>query len=105
MTGSNEDGQEYELGSRFQSSSQSFDPSPVERYALTTRAIEFTTELNDSRTLPIPQEVAAQLPKSGRARIIVLTDELTGDAEWRLGAYQQFLRDDAPEDAIYDSCR
>ncbi len=53
--------------------------------------------------LPIPQEVADQLPKSGRARIIVLTDELTGDAEWRLGAYQQFLRDDSPEDAIYDS--
>ena len=68
-------------------------------------AIEFTTELNDSRVLPIPQEVAEQLPKTGRARIIVLTDELTGDAEWRLSAYQQFLRDDSPEDAIYDSLR
>ncbi len=66
-------------------------------------SFEFTTELSDSRMLPIPQEVADQLPKSGRARIIVLTDELTGDAEWRLGAYQQFLRDDSPEDAIYDS--
>ena len=68
-------------------------------------AIEFTTELSDSRMLPIPQEIADQLPKTGRARIIVLTDERTGDAEWRLGAYQQFLRDDSPEDAIYDSCR
>ena len=36
-------------------------------------AIEFTTELSDSRMLPIPQEVADQLPKTGRARIIVLT--------------------------------
>lgn len=68
-------------------------------------AVEFTADLTDSRTLPIPPEVAAQLPKTGRARVIVLTDELTGDAEWRLGAYQQFLRDDAPEDAIYDSYR
>lgn len=68
-------------------------------------AIEFTTELSGSGTLPIPQEVAAQLPKTGKARVIVLTDELSGDAEWRLGAYQQFLRDDAPEDAVYDSCR
>jgi hypothetical protein len=68
-------------------------------------AIEFTTELSDSRMLPIPQEVADQLPKSGRARIIVLTDERTGDADWCLGAYQQFLRDDSPEDYIYDSCR
>lgn len=64
-------------------------------------AIEFTTELSDSRMLPIPQEIADQLPKTGRARIIVLT----GDADWRMGAYQQFLRDDSPEDAIYDSCR
>jgi len=68
-------------------------------------AIEFTTELSASRVLPIPEAVAAQLPKAGRARIIVLTDELTGDAEWRLGAYQQFLREDSPDDAVYDSCR
>ena len=72
---------------------------------MTMRAIEFTTELSDSRMLSIPQEIAAQLPKTGRARIIVLTDEPTGNAEWRLAAYQQFLRDDSPEDAIYDSCR
>jgi DNA-binding LacI/PurR family transcriptional regulator len=55
--------------------------------------------------LSILQEFAEQLPKKGRARIIVLTGELTGDADWRLGAYQQFLRDDSLEDAIYDSCR
>ena len=81
------------------------DPPPLEQYSLTMHAVEFTTELSDSRMLPIPQEIADQLPKTGRARIIVLTDELTGDAEWRLGAYQQFLRDDSAEDAIYDSCR
>lgn len=49
--------------------------------------VEFTTELSDSRLLPIPQEVADQIPKTGRVSIIVLTGELTGDAEWRLGAY------------------
>lgn len=69
------------------------------------RAIEFTTELSESQTLRIPQEIAAQLPKTGRARIIVLTEDPTGDAEWLIGAYEQFLRDDSPEDAIYDSCR
>ena len=68
------------------------------------RAIEFTTELSGLRMLPLPEEVVDQLPKTGRARIIVLTDELSGDAEWRAGAYEQFLRDDSPEDAIYDSC-
>jgi len=45
------------------------------------------------------------LPKSGRARIIVLTDEDPGEAEWRAGAYEQFLRDDSAEDALYESLR
>jgi hypothetical protein len=68
-------------------------------------AVEFTTELSGAAVLPIPAEVGAQLPKSGRARIIVLTEEHSEDPDWRAGAYQQFLRDDSPEDAIYDSSR
>jgi hypothetical protein len=69
------------------------------------KAVEFTTELTDSGVLRIPSDVAAQLPKGGKARVIVLTDTEAEDAEWRSGAYQQFLREDPPEDAIYDSCR
>ncbi len=67
------------------------------------KAVEFTTELSGSAVLQIPSEVAAQLPKSGRARVIVLTND--DEAEWRLGAYAQFMREDAPEDTIYDSLR
>jgi hypothetical protein len=66
-------------------------------------AIEFTTELSGASVLQIPPEVAAQLPKAGKARIIVLTGEENGDAEWRLAAYEQFLRDDPLDDAVYDS--
>jgi predicted nucleic acid-binding Zn-ribbon protein len=29
----------------------------------------------------------------------------TTDDEWRAAAYEQFLRDDPPEDAVYDSMR
>ena len=83
----------------------SIDQPAVERYTRAMQAIEFTTELSESRTLSIPQDVAAQIPRSGKARVIVLTDDLPDDAGWRLGAYEQFLRDDAPEDAIYDTCR
>ena len=43
-------------------------------------AVEFTTELSGAAVLPIPIEVAAQLPKTGLARIIVLTDEHSDDA-------------------------
>jgi len=68
-------------------------------------AVEFTTELSGASVLHIPSEVAAQLPKAGRARVIVLTDEGNDDEEWRNAAYEQFLREDPPEDAIYDSLR
>ncbi len=69
------------------------------------KAVEFTIELDGATVLHIPTEAAAQLPKAGKARVIVLTDEGNEEAEWRQGAYEQFLRDDAPEDAIYDSLR
>ena len=49
--------------------------------------------------------MAAQLPKAGRARVIVLTSEENEEAEWRLGTYEQFLHEDPPEDTIYDSLR
>ena len=68
-------------------------------------AVEFTTELSGAAVLSIPVEIAARLPKAGRARTILLTVEHPDDADWRAGAYQQFLRDDPQEDAIYDSCR
>jgi hypothetical protein len=50
-------------------------------------AVEFTTELTGAAALPIPKEIAAQLPKAGRARVIVLTGEDNGEAEWRAAAY------------------
>ena len=68
--------------------------------------LEFTAELTPEPVLPIPQEIAAQLPKSGLARVILLpmppSADNGEDAQWRAGAYEQFLRDDSPEDAAYD---
>jgi hypothetical protein len=72
-------------------------------YAWRMNAIEFTTELSGATVLEIPRELAAQLPKAGRARVIVLTDADAGDAEWRAAAYEQFLREDPPEDSVYDT--
>lgn len=68
-------------------------------------AVEFFAELSGTPTLTIPQAAAAQLPKSGRARVIVLTDDSPADAEWRAASYEQFLRDDPAEDAIYERLR
>ena len=68
-------------------------------------AVEFTTELKGESVLRIPSEIAARLPKSGKARIIVLTNDHSEDAEWHAAAYEQFLREDPPEDSVYDSLR
>lgn len=68
-------------------------------------AVEFITELSGATTLAIPQVAVAQLPKSGGARVIVLTDDSPADTEWRAAAYEQFLRDDPAEDAIYERLR
>lgn len=68
-------------------------------------AVEFNTELSGGATIHIPSEAVSQLPRSGMARVIVLTSEHADDSDWRMAGYQQFLRDDAPEEAIYDSYR
>jgi hypothetical protein len=65
-------------------------------------AIEFTTDLSDKPVLTIPNEVAARLPKTGKARVIVLTGD---DNDWQVSAYEQFLRDDSQEDAVYEALR
>ena len=75
----------------------------LKNYTALMQAIEFITELTSEPVLAIPQEVVAQLPKSGRVRVIVLTDGDSDDAEWRLAAYKQFMRDDSSDDAVYDN--
>ncbi len=67
--------------------------------------VEFTIELTNSALLHIPAEAASRLPKAGRARVIILTDSEGGDTAWQSETYAQFLREDPPEDAIYDSLR
>lgn len=67
------------------------------------RAVEFLIELKGESLVNIPEGVVAELPKTGVARVIILTDERAEDTQWQRGTYQQFLRDDAPEDAIYDT--
>ncbi len=67
-----------------------------------TRTIEFETELKGSSTLEMPPEIAASLPSSGKATIVVFLDMDPEDAAWRRDAYAQFLSDDSEEDESYD---
>jgi hypothetical protein len=69
---------------------------------LTMRQIEFDTELQDKPFLAVPPEVAAQLPKSGHAKVILMLADDAEDKEWQAAAYEQFMREDNPEDSVYD---
>ena len=68
-------------------------------------AVEFTAELGGQSIVTIPPEIAGLLPKSGHARIIILTSDDPADAQWRSDSYEQFLREDSEEDSVYDSDR
>jgi hypothetical protein len=68
-------------------------------------AVEFTADLAGTNVLKIPPNIFAQLPKSGKARVIVLTGDSATDTDWQQGAYEQFLREDPPEDAVYETLR
>ena len=69
-------------------------------------AVGCTAELSGSATLAIPPGIAAQLPSTGTARVIILTAGTLGaEAEWRAASDEQFLSDDAPEDTIHGSLR
>ena len=66
-------------------------------------AIEFTAELSSGEWLHVPAEAAAQLPKGGKFKVLIMPALDPHDSAWRSASYQQFMRDDAAEDSIYDS--
>lgn len=64
--------------------------------------IQFETELRGEAALVLPPEVLAKLPESGKAKVLILVDGDSEDEAWRRASYEQFLKDESPEDAIYD---
>lgn len=72
-------------------------------YYISMTLIEFETELRGESSLPLPPEIARKLPKSGRAKVVVLVHDNQEDEAWRRASYEQFMRNDDPEDAVYDA--
>ncbi|MBA3915795.1 MAG: hypothetical protein H0X25_18470 [Acidobacteriales bacterium] len=68
-------------------------------------AVEFTKELSGAAVLPIPIELLPSCQRRAERASSFSPARDSDDADWRNGAYEQFLRDDPEEDAIYDSCR
>lgn len=63
------------------------------------KAIEFDTELHGEPSLPIPAEMFSQMPRCGSAKVIVLLGPL--NTFWGEEAYQQFMRQDTADEAVY----
>ncbi len=64
------------------------------------KTIEFKAELKGKGELRIPREIASQLPRHGKAKVILLLDD--DDDTWRRAAYEGFLREDVADDSVYD---
>ena len=72
-------------------------------------AVEFITELSGADNLRVPSEILAQLPRSGRARVIVLTEDesetsivrecVRRSAELDAGVAVEIAHDDVMRDA------
>ena len=77
----------------------------VAQHECIMKTIEFETELRADRSLAIPDRIAASLPSSGKATVLVYVDLDPEDEAWREASYKQFLRDESDEDAVYDKYR
>ena len=66
------------------------------------QTIEFETELQGKNSLQTPAELAAQLPPTGRAKVILFWPEVGDEKEWRPLSYEQFMREEPPEDSVYN---
>ncbi|HEY7066013.1 MAG TPA: hypothetical protein VII06_31365 [Chloroflexota bacterium] len=65
-------------------------------------ALEFWTQVNPDDTFTVPAEVAAQLPREQRVRVIILVANESEPEAWAQLTADQFVRGYAPGDAIYD---
>jgi hypothetical protein len=69
------------------------------------KAFEFQAQIENGQTLPVPPEIAHQLPQKSPLRVIVLVGEEDDEEEeraWIRFGNEQFLKGYAESDAIYD---
>jgi hypothetical protein len=63
---------------------------------------QFDTHLNADSSFPVPPDVAAQLPSDQAVHVVLMTTQSDDEANWQRLTLEQFFRDDAPGDEIYD---
>jgi hypothetical protein len=67
------------------------------------KALEFEATLGMDANLRVPEDLAAQIPKEGPVRVIVLVPENDEESDWRQLTREQLLRSYSESDSIYDA--
>ena len=66
------------------------------------KAFEFDARLVKN-VIPIPPDLASQIPEGSEARVIILLLRAGEDETWRQGSLGSFAAAYADEDAVYES--
>ena len=66
------------------------------------KALEFDSSVSSDQSLPVPPEIARQLPAGSPVRVILLIPEDSEDTQWSRLAESEFFAGYAPEDGVYD---
>jgi hypothetical protein len=66
------------------------------------KAVEFESQVAPSDQIPVPGEIARQIPAGSNVRVILLWGEGEQD-DWRELSRERFAAAYAPEDSIYET--
>lgn len=66
------------------------------------KTVEFKSTVTPGGHIPVPPEVARQIPAGEELQIVVLWETSNLDAAWRAAGRQRFEAAYAPEDSVYE---
>ena len=66
------------------------------------KAVEFESTVAPGGQIPLPPEIASEIPAGEQLRVVVMWDVPDSDSAWRAAGRQRFEAAYSPDDAIYD---
>jgi len=66
------------------------------------KAVEFESTVGPGGQIPLPPEVASEIPSGEQLRVVVMWENSDSDLAWRKAGRQRFEAAYAVEDSIYE---
>jgi len=66
------------------------------------KAVEFESTVAPGGQIPLPPEVASEIPAGEQLRVVVMWENSDSDLAWRNAGREGFEAAYAPEDAVYE---